>query len=54
MKKTVIILEMILVFTITCSLFFLLEGNDTLLLVIKIGALTLLAWLSAQLRNHSG
>ena len=53
MKKTVIILEMILIFVITCALFFLIEGHNTLSLVIRTGALTLLAWLSAQLRKHS-
>lgn len=50
-KKTVIVLEMILIVAITILLIFLLQGNDTLLLFIKIFALTLLLWLSGQLRK---
>ena len=49
--KIVIILEMILIFAITILLIFLLQGNDTLLLFIKIFTLTLLLWLSGQLRK---
>ena len=50
-KKTVIVLEMILIFAITILLIFLLQGNDTLVIFIKIFALTLLLWLSGQLRK---
>ena len=51
MKKIVIILEMILVFAITFVLFFLLEEKDNLLYIVKICSLTMLLYLSAQLRN---
>ena len=53
MKKTVIILEMILVFAITFVLFFLLEEKDNLLYIVKICSLTMLLYLSAQLRNKN-
>ena len=50
-QKTKIILEMILVFAITFLLIYLLHGNDTLLYFIKIISLTLLLYLSHQLRE---
>ena len=53
MKKIVIILEMILVFAITFVLFFLLEEKDNLLYIVKICSLTMLLYLSAQLRNKN-
>ena len=50
-QKTKIILEMILVFAITFLLIYLLHGNDTLLYFVKIISLTLLLYLSHQLRE---
>jgi threonine/homoserine/homoserine lactone efflux protein len=50
-EKTKIILEMVLVFAITVLLIYLLHGNDTLLSFIKIISLTMLLYLSSQLRK---
>jgi threonine/homoserine/homoserine lactone efflux protein len=50
-EKTKIILEMVLVFAITVLLIYLLHGNDTLLSFIKIISLTMLLYLSSQLRE---
>ena len=49
--KTKIVLEMLLVFAITLLLIYLLHDNDILLSFIKIISLTILAYLSIQLRE---